>query len=149
MHIAKEMVRNYYVKNTEEAFLKYIGDDMPCFVKNEKVTIPEAIKLIENAGGISFLAHPGLIKDINDYNEILDYGISGIEVFYPKHSNEQRQFFYDLAVKRNLLISGGSDFHGLKAKGKNKIGSAYLTDKYLKQIIDYHKMRQNNKKTIL
>lgn len=139
MHIAREMVRLKYVKNTEEAFIKYIGDDMPCFVKNEKVTIPEAIELIKNAGGISFLAHPGLIKDVNDYNEILDYGLNGIEVFYPKHSNEQRQYFYNLAIERNLLISGGSDFHGLKTKGKNKIASAYLTDKYLYKIINFHK----------
>lgn len=141
VHIAKELVEKNYVDNISSAFEKYIGDDCPCFVRNEKLTIKEAVDLINNAGGISFLAHPGLIKDIEDYDEILKNGIEGIEVFYPKHSEQQRQFFYDLAIKHNLLISGGSDFHGLKMKGKNKLASAYLTDKYLNQIINYH----NNK----
>ena len=138
VHIAKELFEKHYVKNIAEAFEKYIGDDSPCFIRNEKLTIKEAVNLIKNAGGISFLAHPGLIKDMESYEEILKYGIEGIEVFYPKHSEKQRQFFYDLAIKNNLLISGGSDFHGLKMKGKNKLASAYLTDKYLNQIINYH-----------
>lgn len=138
VHIAKELFEKHYVKNIADAFEKYIGDDSPCFVRNEKLTIEEAVNLIKNAGGISFLAHPGLIKDMESYEEILKYGIEGIEVFYPKHSEKQRQFFYDLAIKNNLLISGGSDFHGLKMKGKNKLASAYLTDKYLNQIINYH-----------
>ncbi len=139
MHIAKELVNKGYVPNTSKAFEKYIGDDCPCFVKNEKLYVDEAVKLIKDAGGISFLAHPGLIKGTDNYDEILDMGLQGIEVFYPKHSNEQRQYFYDLAIKRGILISGGSDFHGLKTKGKNKLGSAYLTQKYLDKIIDFHK----------
>lgn len=141
VHIAKELVDKHYVSNVPMAFEKYIGDDCPCFVKNEKLTIPQAVKLINDACGISFLAHPGLIKDFNDYDELLEMGIEGIEVFYPKHSPEQRQFFYDLAISNNLLISGGSDFHSIKLKGKNKLGSAYLSEKYLSKIFDYH----NNK----
>jgi len=139
MHIAKEMERLGYIQDVQEAFIKYIGDNGPCFVENEKLTIKQAVNLIKGAGGISFLAHPGLIKDITDYEEILSFGLDGIEVFHPKHSYEQRKYFFNLAIKHGLLISGGSDFHSRKTKGKNKLASAYLSSEYLKQIIDFHK----------
>lgn len=148
LHIANEMVKMGYVKNTKEAFEKYIGDDMPCFVKNEKLTVFEAVSLIHGAGGLAFLAHPALIKGFNDYEEIINLGIDGIEVFYPKHSTEQRIEFFNLCIKNNLLISGGSDFHSLKAKGKNKIASAYLSKPYLDKIYESIKQKSEGKNVI-
>ena len=74
--------------------------------------------MILSAGGISILAHPGLLEvvDFNAYefliSELVPMGLKGIEVYYPNHSAEEIDYFVDLAEKFDLLITGGSDFHG-------------------------------------
>ncbi len=135
LKIAQEMVRLGYVKNEAEAFSLYIGDNKKCYVSTTKLSISEAGKLIHEAGGLAIIAHPGLINEFSDYEKLLSFNIDGIEVFHPKHSNEQREFFYDFAIKNDLLITGGSDFHSYK--NKSKLGQAYLEDKYIKNMYFY------------
>lgn len=145
MHIARLMVNKGYVKSTKEAYDKFVGDDAPCFVPPLKLSVKEAVYYINKAGGISVLAHPGLIEDFDDYEGIIKSGVEGIEVFYPKHNNEQREFFYEFAKKHNLLISGGSDFHSKKIKGKDELGLSYLDENYFNLICEHknNKDRQN------
>lgn len=83
----------------------------------------EIITLVHNAGGIVVLAHPYQYK-FNDTEEFLnklydEKKIDGIECFYTNFSDEQTQHLVDFARKRNLLISGGSDYHGLNKSNHN------------------------------
>ena len=137
MDIARELVRMGIIKKPGQAFERFIGDGMPCYVSTRKISTAEAVRLIEGANGIPVLAHPGTIDGFTDYEALLDLGFKGIEVFYPKHTREQRQFFHDLAVKRNILVAGGSDFHGSRTPGRNKIGQAYLSENYMTRIFEY------------
>lgn len=86
-------------------------------------SIKEIVNLIHENGGIAFLAHPYQFK-FTDTEEILDriYNelvLDGVECFYTTFTEEQTNYLLDFAKKRNLLISGGSDYHGTLKQNHN------------------------------
>ena len=113
-HLAQAMVRLGWVQTVEEAFMKYLRNGAPGYVPNRHLSVLEAVDLIHGAGGKILLAHPGIYFDYpgDKMDSILDLGLDGIEVFYPKHSRKQQKAFASLAKRRDLIMSGGSDFHG-------------------------------------
>jgi len=112
MHIAKALVKAGLVTTTGEAFRKYIGDKSPAYVLGFNLSPAEAINLIKEAGGVAVLAHPYMLHNDELINELVGWGLQGIEVYYPEHSQSMVNFYLDLAKKLNLLVTGGSDFHG-------------------------------------
>ncbi|MBU4346161.1 MAG: PHP domain-containing protein [Candidatus Omnitrophica bacterium] len=122
LHIAQAMVKVGQISSTAEAFRKYIGDKCPACVLDFKLSTQEAIKLIRDAGGIPVLAHPYTVNRDELISRFIDYGLMGLEVYYPEHTQSMVNFYLDLAKKFNLLVTGGSDCHGL-AKPAVKIGS--------------------------
>ncbi len=121
-HIAKLLYKKGYFNSPEEAFKKCLKKGGIAYVEKFRYPPDIAIKMIKNAGGISIIAHPGLIKiNNNEKIKLIEYlknlGLDGIEVFYSDHTKDDTEFFYNLAKKLNLLISGGSDFHGENKKG--------------------------------
>ncbi len=113
-HIANILIEKGYVKNKQEAFLKYIGQDCSGYVEKYKLLAKEAIQIIKDAGGIAIIAHPHLIQEDRYVEMLLDMGIDGIEVYHSKHSLRISDKYKYIAKKRNLYITGGSDFHGYK-----------------------------------
>lgn len=116
-HIAKALFQKGYVSSIKEAFIKYIGNDGPCYVPREKVTPQLAIKLILESGGIPILAHPTLYNmDLRQLdvliNELSQIGLMGIEGLYSLYTKSEEKYLKDFANKYDLIISGGSDFHG-------------------------------------
>ena len=93
-----------------------------------RLSSPEAITLIRDAGGVPVLAHPVLLETRS--NEILEnlvhalqeMGLMGIEVYYPSHSRDCVESYRKLAKKLGLLMTGGTDFHG-SLKPDIQIGS--------------------------
>jgi hypothetical protein len=122
-HLGRYLFEKGYVKNVEEAFLKYLGKGMPCYVDKYKIPVEKAIEQIRLAGGVAVIAHPGLIKnyDKNDYRLFFEYlkdiGLKGIEVFYPAHSDSFRSFLINETKRLGFIFTGGSDFHGYKNEG--------------------------------
>lgn len=128
-HYAKYMLMQGYVKSIAEAFDRYVGDHCPYFVPREKVTPAQAVSLIQEAGGIPVLAHPILYHMSNARldaltGELKEAGLIGIEAIYSTyHACDERQI-RRLAAKYDLLISGGSDFHGANKPGLD-LGTGY------------------------
>lgn len=122
LHIARAMVKEGLVGSIAEAFAKYIGDKCPAYVCGFRLTPYEAIKLIKDSGGVSVLAHPYTLSRDELIPIFVDYGIRGLEAYYPEHSQSMVNFYLDLAKKYNLLVTGGSDCHG-SAKPEVRIGS--------------------------
>lgn len=122
MHIARALVKGGWVTTTAEAFRKYIGDKSPAYVLGFSLSPVEAINLIKGAGGVAVLAHPYILHDDALITELAGYGLQGIEVYYPEHSQSMVNFYLDLAKKLNLLVTGGSDFHG-SVKPDIKLGT--------------------------
>ena len=125
LHIARAMVKQGLVNSIYEAFAKYIGDKCPAYVCGFRFSPQEAINLIKEVRGIPVLAHPYTISCDELIPEFIDYGLMGLEVYYPEHTQSMINFYLNLAQKYHLLITGGSDCHG-DAKPQVKIGSVKL-----------------------
>ena len=116
-HYAKFMVDRGYVRGRQEVFDKYIGDHCPYYVEREKITPEEGIEYIIKAGGVPILAHPILYHFSDRVLEALvkrlkKAGLKGIEALYSTYSPSEERQIKALAEKYDLLVSGGSDFHG-------------------------------------
>ncbi len=128
-HYAKYLLSHGYVKSMVEAFERYLGDHTPYFVHREKITPEEVIDITRRAGGIPILAHPTLYKLGREQLDILvstltDAGLMGLEAIYSTYSPSEESQMKALAKKYNLLISGGSDFHGATKPGLD-LGNGY------------------------
>lgn len=125
LHVARAMVKEGWLGSVSEAFRKYIGDKSPAYVCGFKFSVEAAIKLIKKVGGIPVLAHPYSMNRDELIPQFFDYGLMGLEVYYPEHTQSMINFYLSLAQKFNLLITGGSDCHGA-AKPEAKIGSVKI-----------------------
>ncbi len=110
-HIANILFRKGYVANYLEAFHKYLGDYAPAFERKIHVSLQSAIKLINDAGGIAILAHPGKMPE-ELLKTVIHAGIDGIETVHPSHTDSLRKFYAGIVDQYCLLASGGSDYHG-------------------------------------
>lgn len=126
--LAKLLVKYGLACNVQDAFDRYL---IPAYEKTRGKTkgLPynECIKLIKDAGGISVLAHPNqLLMEDEELEEtiknMIDCGLDGIEVYHSCHTKEETEKYLELAEKYNLLISGGSDYHGSIVKPDIEIG---------------------------
>ncbi len=120
-HYARYLLDKGYVKSMKEAFERYVGDHCKAFVPREKITPAQAVSLILEAGGIPVLAHPILYR-LSDANldkliaELKSVGLMGIEAVYSTYAPSEERYIKRLAAKYDLLITGGSDFHGSNKK---------------------------------
>lgn len=122
-HIGRYLFETGVTGNVEEAFTHYLGKGQPAYVEKYKIPVEIAIKRIKAAGGVSVLAHPGLLNNMDheSYKKFFEYlkdcGLDGIEVFYPSHSDRLRSFLINECKRLDLIATGGSDFHGYKNEG--------------------------------
>lgn len=137
-HVAMALMDKGYVFSIREAFNKFIGRGRPAYVPRYRFTPQKAIDLIHSAGGVTVLAHPGLIRHPNLVNEVLDLGVEGLEVFYPEHSAVETSHFLHIAESRGLLVTGGSDFHGSGGENsRNRLGLSGINPEYMAKVRAY------------
>jgi predicted metal-dependent phosphoesterase TrpH len=115
-HIANALVSGGHAESYHQAFSKYIGDGKPAYEKKEEYSIEDTVSLIAEAGGLSFLAHPGRSMNEALLFQLIKAGLDGIEVIHPSHSPDLVRYYRGIVDEYCLLESGGSDFHG-GAKG--------------------------------
>lgn len=116
-HFSRYLVDHGFVKDRETVFAKYLGDNCRCYVPREKITPFEAIKLIQMGGGLAFFAHPVLCHMNHDrlrsfIGDMKNAGLTGMEAIYSMNTPGDEANMKKLAHEFDLLISGGSDFHG-------------------------------------
>lgn len=158
-HYARYLFDKGYVKSMKEAFERYVGDHCKAFVPREKITPAQAVSLILEAGGIPVLAHPILYR-FSDANldklvaELKEVGLMGIEAVYSTYAPSEERYVKRLADKYDLLITGGSDFHGSNKKDidlGNGRGHLFVPEEildklkaaYLDRFIPYEKNAQS------
>lgn len=142
-HIARILMNKGYVNTIEEAFNLYLGNSKKAFVPKIKLKPEKAIELITNAGGKAVLAHPKYITKSDDkLNQLIkkfkNFGLWGIEVYYSKHTKSDIERFRNIAIKNDLYITAGSDFHG-DNKPDISLGME-VEDELLKESIKYLQM---------
>jgi predicted metal-dependent phosphoesterase TrpH len=127
-HIAQALLINEQVKSYFEAFYKYLGNNAPAYERKVHLSPQSAFKIINDAGGLSFIAHPGNMPEIL-IKELIDAGVDGIEVVHPSHSPERVKFYRGIVNEYFLLESGGSDYHGGKREDEENLGKYFTSAK--------------------
>ncbi|MFZ5899656.1 MAG: PHP domain-containing protein [Bacillota bacterium] len=111
-HVAAALVRLGIVASPVEAFERFIGRNRPGYVPRSKFSPQEAVKLILAAGGVPVLAHPGTVGDDRIIEDLAEVGLKGLEVYHPDHDEETVNHYLTIAGNLELLVTGGSDYHG-------------------------------------
>ena len=138
-HVARVLLEKGFVKSIQEAFNRYLDSKAPAYVPHFRLTPAQAIETIKKAGGIPVFAHPAVSNKGEMIPELMMKGLAGIEVFYSKHSNAQVNHYRALALKYGLLMTGGSDFHGLKTIRDVSLGNFKLKDEYIDKLEEFRK----------
>lgn len=125
-HIARAMQEKGYITNIKDAFKQYLGKGCPAYVERYRIGCKEAIDLIKRLGGVAVLAHPGLVDNRSYISDIIEMGIEGIEAYHTKHDDETIRFSVKLAADYNLLITGGSDCHGIFLNNEPILGNIWV-----------------------
>lgn len=146
-HYARYLLDHGYVKSLPEAFDRYVGDHCKYFVPREKVTPSQAVQLVLQAGGVPILAHPllyGMGKEALHtlVRTLREAGLAGLEAIYSTYTPAQTREMKALASQYDLLISGGSDFHG-KNKPGLELGTGYGRLFVPEEILDRLKDKRN------
>ncbi len=135
-HVAQAMLEKGYIKTFEEAFEKYIGHGGPAYVEREKMTPEEAVKLVLRAKGIPVLAHPFTVKDPEAMVKILKAaGLMGIEAYYKDNTPANTRATLALAKKYDLIVTGGTDYHGIDNIKEVMMGRAEVPMKAAERLI--------------
>ncbi len=148
-HIARLLVEKHPKEfpTVRNAFEKQLAAGKPSYVRREsRPSLEKGINLVKEAGGLSFLAHPGIFHH-KGVLKAIDFfkskGGQGIETYYPYHvampklgldsekNQEMVEFYQKIAKERNLLESGGSDFHG---GDRQTLNAVKVPDRVLEKI---------------
>ena len=135
MHIAQEILALGYANTVQGAFDQYIKGGRPAYVAKTLLPCNEAVEKIHAAGGLAFVAHPGIGRHEHRLEPMLDaFPFDGIEVWHTHHTTEQAKRFAKIAGARKLLISGGSDCHGTVKGQAPEMGKVKLPYRYFEAI---------------
>jgi predicted metal-dependent phosphoesterase TrpH len=124
-HLGRALVEAGYATDLSDAFARYIGGGKPAFVPRPRVDPRDAIALVRAAGGVAVLAHPfsaGGVESVLD--RLVPAGLAGMEVFYGEYDIEDREILRQIATRRGLIATGGSDYHGPDRRAARELGSA-------------------------
>ena len=140
-HIAKAIVDAGYDYSWEYIFDNIIGNDSPAYVPSIKLPTQEGIDLLRKNSALVVLAHPTLISEKN-LEKVLEFNFDGLEAIYPERSINKAEKFKNIAKKKGIFVTAGSDFHGeLDVDTKhNDMGTVTLRDDELKIFLSKLKM---------
>jgi predicted metal-dependent phosphoesterase TrpH len=143
-HIAQAMLEGGYITSIKQAFTEYLGRNRPAYVEREKMTPEETVELITGAKGLPVLAHPLTLNDPETMTrELKAVGLAGIEAYYNGYTKEEVGRLLRLAERYELIVTGGSDYHGLDST-ETAIGGADVPMEAVERLIALAK-QQNPK----
>jgi hypothetical protein len=137
-HIASAMIEAGHVPDIQTAFDDFLADGGPAYVPKYAVDPVRGLRMLTAAGGVVVLAHPGVSEDGGGpvtpelLDELAEAGLAGVEVDHPAHEPDVAERWGALAREHNLLVTGGSDFHG--DRKDLKIGERTTTADTLEQL---------------
>lgn len=122
-HVARAMILAGVVADINEAFDRFLSKGQPAYVDKYRIPCRRALDLIHGAGGVAVLAHPYLVpggrgEALTPFVEHLcSIGLAGIEIYYPQHTPQDVALYLEVARRFDLLMTGGTDFHGELSPG--------------------------------
>lgn len=132
-HVARALVEEGFCSSVDEAFDRFLKHNRPAWVPKRRISAADAIDLIHTAGGLAVMAHPGLNRTDAVIEPAVEAGLDGIECFHTRHSTVASERYLEIADKYHLLVTGGSDCHGMN-KGKPLIGTIKLPYQHVEML---------------
>jgi hypothetical protein len=129
-HVARALIRGGHVRDSREAFDRFLGAGRPGFIEKARLEIGEAIALAHAAGALAVWAHPGQEGRRDRLEPLVHLGLDGVEVKHPSHLPEDVKRLSALADFFGLVPSGGSDWHG-STEGPRMIGCMHIPPSWL------------------
>lgn len=111
-HIAQALLDGGYVNTFQEAFHRYLATGAPAYEPSPRLRPDEAFDMILKAGGVPVLAHPHTFDEPALIRAYAREGLMGIEGAYASYRSAQKKRWRKLANELNLVVTGGTDFHG-------------------------------------
>lgn len=115
-HVAQALLEHGHVSSVREAFDRFLGDGQKAFVNVDRIQLDEGLAFGRAAGARMALAHPHTLKHVPVVREMFQRhrheGLEGIEAFYGPYGDFERRPWLGLAAELDLVVTGGSDFHG-------------------------------------
>lgn len=140
-HIAKAITAVSGISSVIEAYAKYINDSSPVYVQRKTVSPHDAVEIIYDAGGIPVIAHPHDLENAQELiQELMNYGLRGIEAYHRKHSPAIVEYFSSMAERLGLIVTGGSDFHAPNAmNGQIILGKNFVPEWVYDKLVEEKK----------
>jgi predicted metal-dependent phosphoesterase TrpH len=118
-----------------DLYKKLFGDGGKADFRPDFEDGTEIVKLIKSAGGLAVLAHPGMYGNMDAIPALIEAGLDGIELWHPKNSDSEKIEIEKICFENNLIMTGGSDFHGMytttpKPLGSISVGKDVITSLY-------------------
>jgi len=142
LHLAQYLVSKGFVRGIKEAFNRYLGFEKPAYASKYNLSPSKACQLIREAGGISVLAHPHLLRKDEMIPKLVEDGIEGLEAYYSYIPESVIDHYRQMAKDLGVLVSGGSDCHQHN-KEQLLIGGVRLPYSYVDEMKQY--LRQEPK----
>ena len=111
-HVAQALVDAGHVSSVQEAFDRWLADDGAAYVPRIGASPADVVRLVARNGGVSALAHPGLLRNDDLVPSLAKAGLGAIEVYHSEHVAADESHYLRLAQQHQLAVCGGSDFHG-------------------------------------
>lgn len=122
LHVANAMIAQGFSSSIREAFGKYLGDGRPAYEEKWYFPVSDAIRLINNNGGLAVIAHPARYISESVLRTMIENGLDGIEVVHPCHDKQLERHYRSVAAECCLLETGGSDYHGTREYDESNFG---------------------------
>lgn len=135
-HIGRALVATGGAESVADAFDRLIGRNSPHYRPKEALEPEQLIGLMRSFGALPVLAHPGVTKVDELIEPMRDAGLLGIEAFHTDHTAEQTEHYVRLARRLDLLVTGGSDFHGAESGTHGVLGSVHLPQEDLERFLE-------------
>ena len=129
-HLARALIAGGWVRDSRDAFDRYLAAGRPAYVPKHRLLIADAIALVHAGGGLAIVAHPGPDGRRETVERYVAMGLDGVEVRHPGHSAEDVARLGTLAEFFGLVPSGGSDWHGA-AEGARVLGAMNIPHAWL------------------
>ncbi len=124
---------------------KLFSEGGSAYVPVEYPDTREVLELIHSAGGVAVLAHPFEYDSLALMEELTSLGLDGVEVYHPSHSEEKRAELLAFARENGLLVTGGSDFHGMYTRTARPLGSVTVDDEMVEALLSYKGKKRREK----
>lgn len=123
-HFAQALVNYGIAKDKSDAFENYLNSSAPYYVKKKTLNLKEAIDLIHKDGGKAIIAHPQSLylswsKTREVFSEFKKLGLDGIEAWHGGNNKRDCSKFEKIASDLRLIVTGGSDYHGVNIEGRS------------------------------